>query len=221
MGAEHGGGRRRPVAGRRVGALVPGVRTRQVEVPRQADRLRGVLPRPERDGLRVLEGGARRARGERAAQVPDAVGVGHALQLGPPRTRGPRPKRGPRARRRRLAHGCPPEALPRLRSHPSQRPGLKPVAAYRMVAALRACRCLAAGPGTSASRQVGAWLNPSTDAYVIVGRRKTRGRRGSNISTLRDRVHPDSKQRVLWVLIARLIQGGLLVGTVDVLLLGA
>src|SRR3954471_6203850 len=137
MGAEHGGGRRRPVAGRRVGALVPGVRTRQVEVPRQADRLRGVLPRRERDGLRIPQGGAGRARRERAAQVPDAVGVGYALQLGARRSCGTGPYRGPRARRRRLAHGRPQEALPRLRSHPSERPGLKRRWRQRSIRSLR------------------------------------------------------------------------------------
>jgi short subunit dehydrogenase-like uncharacterized protein len=75
--------------------------------------------------------------------------------------------------------------------------------------------------GASVSRQVVVWLNPSADAYVIVGRCKTRRRRGSSISSGRDSIQPDSKRSVLWVPIARFIQGGLLVGTVDVLLLGA
>ena len=64
-GSEHGDDRGRSPAGRRVGALVPGVRTRKAETPRQADRLRGVRARRERDGLRVPQGGARGARGER------------------------------------------------------------------------------------------------------------------------------------------------------------
>ena len=64
----HGGDRGPPTAGHGAGALVRGVRARQVEVPRQADRLRGVLAQRARDGLRLPPGrsGQRSSRASRA-----------------------------------------------------------------------------------------------------------------------------------------------------------
>ncbi|CAA9276720.1 MAG: YjbR family protein, partial [uncultured Blastococcus sp.] len=119
-----GGDRRRPAAGRGVGTVVPGSRTRPAEVPCRADRLRGLLPGRDRDGLRVPQGGTGGARPERAAQVPAAGGVGHALPLGARRPRRTGSDRGSRARRRRVAHGRTAEALRRLRPPPPRRPAL-------------------------------------------------------------------------------------------------
>src|SRR5262249_3300412 len=82
-------------------AELRGARPRPRQVPRRPHRLPLVLARRDRDGLRVPEGVARRARRVGAGEVLAAERLRHALPLGARAARGGRPRRGARPRRGR------------------------------------------------------------------------------------------------------------------------
>src|SRR5262245_8442705 len=88
----HDDDRRRASGGVRAPALVRGGRPRQRQVSRRTARLPRVLTGRGDHGIRVPQGGARRARGIRARQVPHAAPIGAPVQLGAGTPRCSRPR---------------------------------------------------------------------------------------------------------------------------------
>jgi predicted TIM-barrel fold metal-dependent hydrolase len=103
--ASHGRTRRR-AADRDVAAAHHGKRRGRVhQVPGGPDRVRGGIGGRGADGVRLSQGRAGRAGGQRAGQVHDAAAERRALQLGAGPAAGARGGRAARAADRRVVHG--------------------------------------------------------------------------------------------------------------------